>query len=234
MMITMLDAVFFDLDGTLLDTARDLTTATNAVLVYHGLPTKSYEFIRPLIGGGTHQIITRCFDIAPQEKRYLLYRQQLLEAYQQTLAQQTCFFPGIPEVLDLLEQHDTPWGIITNKPYWLAQPLLEQLNHKYFCHCLIGREILLTQKPSPEPLLYACQAARVAAQNSVYIGDAKSDIIAAKRANMQSIAAVYGYIDHNDQPHSWEADHMIDSATDLLTWLSPRLNNNLQKGSFRL
>ena len=219
----MLEAVFFDLDGTLLDTAQDLATATNAVLVYHGLPTQSFESIRPLIGGGTRHIITACFNIEPHHKHYTLYRQQLLEAYQQILAKETRFFPGMREVLDLLRQKNTPWGIITNKPYWLAEPLLRQINDEHFCHCLIGRETLRSHKPNPEPLLYACHTTRVAAQNSVYIGDAKSDIMAAKQAKKHSVAAAYGYVDHNDQPHLWNADHIIHSAHDLFAWLLPRL-----------
>lgn len=223
MIASRLEAVFFDLDGTLLDTAEDIAEATNRILIYHGFKSKPFTFIRPLIGGGTPRIITGCFDIDNQHPNYNEYRQQLLQSYQQILVNKTQFFPGMLQVLDVLRQQRIPWGIITNKPYWLAKPLLEKILDGNHCHCLIGRETLLHKKPDPEPLRYACQLTGVTAKNSVYIGDAKSDIIAAKKANMQNIAAVYGYIDPDDKPLLWDADHIIHTAHDLLPWLNERM-----------
>lgn len=218
-----LEAVFFDLDGTLLDTAKDLVHAVNTVLVYHAHRPRPYEFIRPLIGAGTDIIVSHCFNITPEDPRFKLYKQHIFAAYQQRLCQDTDFFPGMRDVLTTLHAANIPWGVVTNKPYWLAQPLLQALSAEFPYHCLIGRETLLTRKPNAEPLLYACHTTGVAAQNSVYIGDAKSDIIAAKNARMQSVAAAYGYINHQETPASWQADHVIHSGYDLLAWLQPRL-----------
>lgn len=220
-----LEAVFFDLDGTLLDTAKDLVQAVNDVLVYHARRPLPYAFIRPLIGAGTDEIVKACFATTAQDPRFKLYKQHIFTAYQQRLCQETDFFPGLRDVLQLLSEAEIPWGVITNKPFWLAEPLLASLSASFPYHCLIGRETLLSRKPSAEPLLYACHTTGVAAQNSVYIGDAKNDIIAAKNARMQSIAAAYGYINHQETPAAWQADHVIHSGYDLLTWLQPRLRN---------
>ena len=154
---------------------------------------------------------------------FLLVKQHILSAYQNRLYQSTDFFPGIRETLQFLRQHNIPWGVVTNKPHWLAKPLLSQACGEFPPHCLVARETLLVRKPQPEPLWYACSQLAVAHQNSVYIGDAKSDIIAAKNARMQSVAAAYGYISKQESPSNWEADHVIYSGHELKHWLLPRL-----------
>ncbi len=222
-----IQAVFFDLDGTLLDTATDLAHATNRVLVHHGKKSKPLYFIRPLVGGGTASIITNTFDISLKDPKYNQIKQELLQAYQQLLTQNTHLFPGIREVLGLLNQQHVPWGIITNKPTWLAQPLVQHLQHELAHHGLVGRETLPYCKPHPLPLRYACRNIhQIAHQRCVYVGDAKTDIMAAKAAGMFGIAAAYGYIAQTDNPENWQADYIIQSAYDLIPWLEPRIKAN--------
>lgn len=220
----LLQAVFFDLDGTLLDTATDIATATNQVLVHHQLKPQPVEYIRPLVGQGVGEIIKKLFFLEPDSDKFSQIRHQILAAYQQVMLQETKPFPGIDNVLTLLNQHSIPWGIITNKPMWLAQPLVDRIEHLLNYHLLIGREVLPFAKPHPLPLNYACQQIKhITPRHCVYVGDAKTDILAAKAAGMQSIAAAYGYILPEDDPKKWQADYLITSPDDLLTWLQTRL-----------
>lgn len=221
--INDVQAVFFDLDGTLVDTAEDLAVAANKVLTFHGKPTKPTHLIRPLIGGGTPKIIGETFGISQQSPDYKLIRQQLLQSYQQQLTSHSVLFPGIDEVLKLLAEYKVPWGIVTNKPQWLAEPIIAQLKFETAHHCIIGKDTLPMYKPHPLPLLQALQATKTPAAFSVYIGDAETDVLAAKRAGMQSIAAAYGYIPEDENPHNWNADHVITHARELIPWLSNRI-----------
>jgi phosphoglycolate phosphatase len=219
----MIQAVLFDLDGTLLDTAQDIVAAVNDVLVYHGQTPKEFNTIRPMIGIGTDEMVRGCFGMKPNDPYYKLIKQHILSTYQNRLFQLTDFFPGIRDTLQYLHQYKIPWGVVTNKPHWLAKPLLSRACEEFPPHCLVARETLLVRKPQPEPLWYACSQLAVAPQNSVYIGDAKSDIIAAKNARMQSVAAAYGYISQHETPSQWQADHVIYSGHELKHWLIPRL-----------
>jgi phosphoglycolate phosphatase len=222
-MLTMIQAVLFDLDGTLLDTAQDIVAAVNDVLVYHGQTPKNFNIIRPMIGIGTDEMVRNCFGMKPTDPYYKLIKQHILSTYQNRLYQLTDFFPGIRDTLQYLHRHQIPWGVVTNKPNWLAKPLLSRACENFPPHCLVARETLLVRKPQPEPLWYACAQLGVAHQNCVYIGDAKSDIIAAKNARMQSVAAAYGYISQHETPNQWQADHVIYSGHELKHWLIPRL-----------
>lgn len=215
-------AVFFDLDGTLLDTAHDLADATNYVLKHHGYSSKSFEFLRPLIGRGTNYIVSNAFNIDATHPNFNRYKQELLQSYQQCLSEKTRFFPGMEDVLDLLDERQIAWGVVTSKPTWLAKPLMKNLGlDKRLC-CLVGRECLPFIKPHPIPILYACRTSKVAPQFSVYVGDTEADIIAAKYAETYSIIAAYGYAEINAPIHHWGADHIVDSAWDLHSWIKNR------------
>lgn len=219
-----IQAVFFDLDGTLLDTADDIANATNRVLVHHGLAPRPLTEIRPFIGGGITSILTNLFTHPPKQISTALLRQQILQSYQQSMLQHTQLFNGMIDVLTLLQTQQVPWGIITSKPAWLAEPLIAAIKELMSAAILVGRETLPVAKPHPLPLTYAARhLPQIAHQHCVYIGDAKTDIQAAQAAGMQSIAAAYGYILPQDHPKNWGADYIIDTPYDLIPWLKSRV-----------
>lgn len=217
-----LTAVFFDLDGTLLDTAPDLATALNQLLCKYGRSPLPLEIIRPAVAGGSSTILGHGFQITTQDPLFPTLRAEFLTAYQQCLHEQTQFFPGIEAVLSYLDQQKIPWGIVTNKPGWLANPLLShfKLNHRYCC--LVAGDSLPQRKPNPEPLWHACHIAKVSPETSIYIGDTEHDVRAAKAAGMLAMIATYGYLAPHDQPENWQADILINTPGEILQWFKER------------
>lgn len=208
--------VLFDLDGTLLDTAPDLALALNIVLQQKQRAPIPFAQIRPYSSAGTRALLQLGFQITEQNEQYDVLRSQFLAAYHQNLNVHTTLFPGIQEVLAYLDQQDIPWGVVTNKPSHLAQKLLEDFNLAARCSCIIGADMLGIRKPNPDPLLYACEIMGWATQHCIYIGDAARDIEAARRANMTSMAALYGYIHDAEDPLRWKADYYIQEPLEIL------------------
>lgn len=217
---TKLDTILFDLDGTLLDTAPDLATALNVVLERHQRPTLSDETIRPYASAGTRGLLGLGFQISEDAAEYGELREQFLQAYHDHIKDRTAVFPGILSVLSQIEATKLRWGVVTNKPESLAFQLLDHFNLSSRCACLVGGDTLSKRKPDPDQLFYACEQMQTDASRTVYVGDAARDIEAAKRANMVSIAALYGYINSNENPQSWEADYYLESPQAMLDWLS--------------
>lgn len=211
----MIKAFLFDLDGTLLDTTDDLTAATNAVLNYYKRPSITRHTIEASIYKGTLAIIDAAFDsdLTMLDKKRL--NQQIFQSYQIQMGRNSAFISGMLEFLDHLDRKQLPWGIVTNKPLWLAQPLL--LHHRIYkrCQVLLGAESLPVKKPHPEPLLYAANRLGIPPQQCAYLGDAPSDIIAANHANMTSLLAAFSPSHPNEQRILWGADKIIYDAHQL-------------------
>lgn len=214
------NAVFFDLDGTLLDTAPDLANALNQLLKKYGRSPLPLEIIRPTVAEGTQSILCNGFNITIDDPMYANLRTEYLTTYANCFTQQTDFFPEIENVLFYLDHHHIPWGIVTNKPQWLAEPLLKhfKLHHRY--RCLVAGDLLPQRKPHPAPLQHACHLTQVSPQDAVYIGDTTTDVCAAKAAGMIAIVAKYGYLSKNSQPDLWNADMLIDSPKEIISWLT--------------
>lgn len=213
------NALFFDLDGTLLDTAPDLATAINIVLGARGQAPLSLEEIRPTIAKGTRSMVWGAFGIDPQHPDYEAIKNDLFTAYQDNLTKQTSYFDGMETVLNYLDDKHLPWGIVTNKPGWLATPLIEYFELNKRSRCLISGDTLAKKKPDPDPLFHACTLTGVSPTSSLYIGDSESDVQAAKAAGMLAMVAAYGYLEHDSQPHTWQADAMIDAPLEIIEWL---------------
>ncbi len=112
-----------------------------------------------------------------------------------------------------LEKRQLKWGIVTNKPAFLTDPLVQALDLD--CKCVISGDTLAVKKPDPAPLLYACQQLAVDPANVWYVGDAERDIEAGKRAGMRTAAALFGYLDAQDRPETWGADILLSQPIDL-------------------
>ncbi len=217
-----IQAVFFDLDGTLLDTALDLAFALNHVLAHHNRAPIDFAEFRYHIYGGSKTIIKAGFDIDETHADYETIRQAFLTAYREHLTEQTTLFPGMPNVLDVLDQRHIPWGIVTNKPDWLTQPLLKHFKLHHRCCCIISGDTVTPRKPHPAPLLAACRYTNCKPHQAVYVGDTLTDVQAANAALMHVIAVSYGYHPKNTSPDTWPADHIIESAYDMIKWLDEK------------
>jgi 2-phosphoglycolate phosphatase len=213
--------VLFDLDGTLLDTAPDMGATLNALLVEHGLPVLPQATIRPHVSRGSRALVTLGFGVAsPAEHAPRIER--FLALYSQRLAVDTRPFEGILPLLATLEARDIGWGIVTNKPGWLAQPLLQTLQLLARARVVVCGDTLPERKPSPLPLLHASEKLGVEPRECVFVGDAELDMRAARAAGMPAIGARYGYFDASDNPEGWPADDWIESPLGLLDWLGER------------
>jgi 2-phosphoglycolate phosphatase len=208
--------VLFDLDGTLADTAPDLAYALNQTLEKHGRDPLPFEQIRPHVSHGGIALIRAGFGIEPEHPEFQQYREDLLDIYQQNIARETVLFPDMPQVLEQLEQHGIGWGIVTNKPAWLTDPLMQGMGLTHRAACIISGDTTPNSKPHPGPILYACESAGITPTACLYIGDAERDIVAGRDAGTATLTALFGYLDEKDQPDSWGADDCIAEPLDIL------------------
>lgn len=215
-----IQTVLFDLDGTLLDTAPDLASALNTLLIEHQQQPLPLAKIRPWISLGTNSLIRNSFNLSATEPLPEALRQRFLSIYTQHLAEQTALFPGMEEVLTTLESQKIQWGVVTNKAAWLTEPLMQQLGLTQRSICNISGDTLAQCKPHPAPLLYACQLARSIPEQCIYVGDALRDIEAGQRAGMRTLVALYGYIEEHETPAQWGATGMLNQPLDLLSWIN--------------
>jgi 2-phosphoglycolate phosphatase len=210
--------VLFDLDGTLLDTAPDMGASLNALLAEHGLPALSPATMRPKVSRGSRALVTLGFGAAsPAEHAPRIER--FLALYSQRLAVDTRPFEGVLPLLSSLEARGIAWGIVTNKPGWLAHPLLQTLELLTRSGVLVCGDTLPERKPSPLPLLHAAEKLGLQSSQCLFVGDAELDMRAARAAGMPAIGARYGYFDATDKPDEWPADGWIESPLGLLDWL---------------
>lgn len=212
-------AVLFDLDGTFADTAPDLAYALNETLRRYGAPALPYERIRSQVSHGATALIRLGFGLEPGGEAFEERRQVLLRVYQDNLCRDTRPFDGIPAVLDALEAHALAWGIVTNKPSWLTDPLMAQLGLAARAGCVVSGDTTPTPKPHPAPILHACAQLGVPPARCVYVGDAARDVEAGRRAGAATLAATFGYLQDDEDPAAWGADGLIATPLDLLDWL---------------
>ncbi len=210
------NAVLFDLDGTLLDTARDFFTALNRLLTDKGKAPLPEEVIRIAVANGSAGLITLAFHIDPSDTEFEFLRQQLLEYYGACLAERTRLFAGMEAILRRLAEEDIPWGIVTNKPHFYTNAILEQLALPASPSVVICPDHVSHTKPHPEPILMACRQLSAEPAKSIYIGDHLRDIQSGLNAGTVTVAAAYGYIDAGDNPRNWGAHHVISRAAELV------------------
>ncbi|MDH3481162.1 MAG: HAD-IA family hydrolase [Gammaproteobacteria bacterium] len=199
------DLVLFDLDGTLVDTAPDMVATLQDMQSDHGYEPIAYDLGRSNVSNGAMGLLRVGFpDLDEDGRRNLIA--EFVERYADRLCELTTVFDGIDTLLGLLDDAGCPWGVVTNKPGRLTNPLLEKLGLFHRSVCTISGDTLPVRKPEPGPLLLGCDIAGVDASRSIYIGDAERDIQAGQRAGLATIAAAYGYITEDDDPREWGAD----------------------------
>lgn len=223
-------AVLFDLDGTLIDTAPDFIRIIKQLCKEDNKVAPSEADIRAQVSAGARAMVKLIFqgqfdDVADDDAELLAYRQRFLDAYEADICVDSQLFEGLDALLLALEKRGTPWGIVTNKPRYLAQILLDKLNLTARCSVLVCPDDVANTKPNPEPMHLAADTLGVAAHDCLYIGDHIRDIQAGKAANMRTVIAKFGYLSADDLAnlHTWGADAITDTPQDLADWVLAQL-----------
>lgn len=218
--MTTIKAVFFNIDGTLADTATDLATSLNQLLKKHNKPTLPFEKIRSLVLNGGETLITRGFHVHHTHPEFELLKNEFLDIYRENISVETTLFPGIAKVLSELETQNIKWGIVTNQPSWLTDVLLDVLNLKGRASCMVNGDSLHVKKPNPKPLLVACRKVGSQVRECIYVGATERGILAGNRAEMRTAVALFSDINKSNVPQNWEADKILYTPLELLPWIN--------------
>ncbi|WP_018864517.1 MULTISPECIES: phosphoglycolate phosphatase [unclassified Thioalkalivibrio] len=212
-----LRSVLFDLDGTLLDTAPDMHAALTVLLAENDRPPLPFEAVRNHVSHGSQALVQLGFPDVEGARREAL-KQRYLEIYARDLCIDTSLFPGLDQVLDACEQRGWPLGVVTNKPAWLTEPLLDALGLTPRLAAIVSGDTLPQRKPAPEPMWLAARQTGLPPEQHCYWGDAERDIAAGRAAGMATLVARWGYIDASQNPDSWGADGALDRPDDFWGW----------------
>lgn len=202
-------AVLFDLDGTLLDSAPDMAAAIDAMRAARNQSPMPLAELRPHVSKGARAMVAAAFPQVDTEERER-WIPEFLDCYQRELGRHGMPFAGVEAMLVALEDAGCTWGIVTNKPEYLARQLMPLLGWEQRCAVLIGGDTLAARKPDPLPLRVAAERIGVAAGDCVYVGDDERDILAARAAGMPSVVALWGYRLDEDDPIAWQGDVMVE------------------------
>jgi 2-phosphoglycolate phosphatase len=215
----VLEAVLFDLDGTLADTAPDMALTVNRMRKRRGLEPVAPEQVRPYVSSGARGMIGAAFGITPDHPDFQAMREEFLDLYGENLCVESRLFPGMAELLDQLEADGVAWGVVTNKYERFARPLIEGLGLSARSAVVVGGDTCPRPKPFPDPLLFAAAAMGVAPTRTLYVGDDPRDVQAARAAGMPVVVAGYGYLGDGPPAISWGADAVLDSAEGIARWI---------------
>ena len=215
-------AVLFDLDGTLVDTAPDMVAVLTDLQREENVAPIDYELARSHVSNGAAGLVSLAFpdiDDTNHERLRLRY----LEKYGNAVCVNSILFPGLEGLLDILDEAQLPWGVVTNKPARMTDPLLKGLGLASRANCSVSGDTLPQRKPHPAPLLLASKQLGIQPNLSIYVGDAERDIEAGRAAGMATVAAAYGYINQED-PRAWGADEIVSDTAELTTYLLKAVN----------
>lgn len=212
-------AVFFDLDGTLVDTAPDLAHALNRVRGERGLTPLPYPQARRFMTHGSTTLLSHSFEIDPEHEDIATLRQLFLQYYEEGLLQKSYVFHPFRELLQLFHRHNIPWGIVTNKPSRFAHPLVKGLRLPIEQEHIVCGDSTEHLKPHPAPVLLLCQRLGVEPGQSLLIGDSQADMHAGKDAGVHTALALWGYHAQSEDPRQWPADIRFDTPLACYSWL---------------
>lgn len=207
----MPDAVLFDLDGTLVDTAPDLGGALNTLLIERGHTALPMPVLRPHVSAGSRGLIGIGFGLKPGDADYLELQQRFLAIYAEQLCLASRLFDDMDVYLADLEGAGIPWGVVTNKPQRFALPLMEALNLRSRAACIVCGDSARRAKPGVEPMHLASAILGVRGEACLYVGDDERDVVAGKAGGMRTVVAAWGYLGDDKPVHEWGADAIADT-----------------------
>lgn len=212
--------VLFDLDGTLVDTAPDLVAVLNALLREQGRVRMPYAIARNEVSNGALGLLRLAFGENLPEPELGRLRERFLELYTENICKNSLIFHGFKDIFTLISMIGIRWGIVTNKPRALTEPLLVALGLRPDRACVVSGDSLPQRKPHPAPLQHAAALLGCVPEHCLYIGDARRDIEAGHAAGMFTVAAGWGYIRPSENPGDWNADVVIRRPAAIATVLS--------------
>jgi phosphoglycolate phosphatase len=192
-----------------------MAAALNDLRLAEGREPLPFAEIRPHVSHGAAGLLRIGFGLEGDSADMIRLRASFLERYQANLASTSRPFPGIAELLRQIEEQDCAWGVVTNKPGWLTEPLLRLLGLDTRAAVIVSGDTLEQRKPHPGPLLHACTRTGFAPAQAVYVGDAERDVAAGIAAGMDTFVALYGYLGPEDRPGDWGASALIEHPADL-------------------
>ncbi len=206
-------ALLFDLDGTLVDSAPDLVAAAASLCAELGAPPPDEAAVRRVVSAGGRAMLREALPGA-DDAMIDQWIARFLDIYSVAMTVHTRLYDGIAEVLARARAADIPWGIVTNKPGWLARPMLAQMDFYAECAVLVTGDCLPVRKPDPAPVCVACERLGIDPAMAVMIGDDLRDVQSGRAAGARTVAAAWGYLDGGD-PHAWGADLVVDAPSGL-------------------
>lgn len=214
-----IQAVLFDLDGTLIDSAPDLGAAADQMRTARGLPSLPAEHYRPMAGAGARGMLGVAFGITPDTPEYNALREEFFSNYEARMTQTTYAFDGIAQLLADIEARGLLWGIVTNKSSRFTDPLTRAMPLLSGARAVVSGDTTPHAKPHPAPLFEAASRLGLAPEACIYVGDDERDIVAGRAAGMKTVAALYGYLGAVAAAQHWGADAAIKYPHELLQWL---------------
>ena len=204
-------AVLFDLDGTLIDSAPDLGAAADKMRTDRGMPSLDYALYRPMAGSGARGMLEIAFGMAPEHPDYEAFKEEFLSNYEQAMTVRSVIFEGVHDLLAQLTARGMRWGVVTNKSQRFTLPLTAQIPLFASAQAIVSGDTTPHAKPHPEPLFEAARRMQLPPEHCWYVGDDERDIVAGKAAGMTTVAAHYGYLGSQAEVLSWGADYIIHS-----------------------
>lgn len=215
-----IDAVLFDLDGTLIDSAPDLGAAADQMRIERGMPSLPIESYRHMAGAGARGMLGIAFGLKPDDAEFAALREEFFVKYEQRMMLNTLVFDGVTRLVETLGTRGVPWGVVTNKASRFTDPLTCAMPLFATAGAIVSGDTTPYAKPHPEPLFEAARRLGVDPARCVYVGDDERDIIAGRAAGMRTVAATYGYMGAQADATRWDADTSIASPLELLQWLN--------------
>ncbi len=212
-------AVLFDLDGTLIDSAPDLAAAADSMRVARGLPSLPVELYRTMAGAGARGMLGIAFGMTPEHADFQVMREEFFCNYERCMTQRTQIFDGVLELLQSLSSSGVSWGVVTNKSERFTVPLTNAMTMFSTAGAIVSGDTTAHAKPHPEPLLEAARRLAVDASRCVYVGDDERDIVAGLAAGMATVAVTYGYLGQQTDTTQWGAHATINCVNELLPLL---------------
>lgn len=210
-----IDAVLFDLDGTLLDSAPDLAFAANELRIVRGLEPLPLSHYRPFVGTGARGMLRIALEVNQESLAFETLREEFFAAYARCMGQHSQLFEGVARLLQQLQYNGLSWGIVTNKAERFALPIARTIDEFSTAGAVVCGDTTEHSKPHPLPLLHAAKQMGVEPGRCIYVGDDERDMQAAHAAGMQSVAAAYGYLGGTESVEEWKPGAVIKSPIDL-------------------
>ena len=229
-LLTKPAAIFFDLDGTLIDSAPDLGAAADKMRRDRGLPSLADALYRPMAGAGARGMLKVAFDMTSDHADFAAMREEFFANYEASIGAvdaRTFAFDGVDAMLQNLEAQGILWGIVTNKSKRFTEPLVRLMPVLHGACAVVSGDTTPHAKPHPAPLLEACKLGShtmlglqsIDPEKCWYLGDDKRDIDAGHAAGMTTIAVTWGYEGEHELA-TWGADHVLHQPADLLALLA--------------